>query len=198
MKFTHLARWVQPFTEPRRTPRSSPTLALLVFAEGDPHQFHRVYAVGSGRGDDVLGLGWLALFPVAYGCGADAERFGDVFEHTPVIAERAHRAGLSAIDDTADGLHTTLMGVVRAMDRDEKLALIRAHPELAGREAVEGTMTGVLFVDLDDFKVTNDTMGHSVGDELLVAAGVRLAAVVRETDTAARLGGTRRRTAVWP
>jgi OHCU decarboxylase len=70
------------------------------------------------------------------------ERFGDVFEHTPVIVERAHRAGLSGIDNTADGLRTTLMGVVRAMDRDEKLALIRAHPELAGREAVEGTMTG--------------------------------------------------------
>ncbi|HEU0145556.1 MAG TPA: allantoinase PuuE [Bradyrhizobium sp.] len=70
------------------------------------------------------------------------EVFGDIFEHTPLIAERAHRAGLVAIDDTADGLHATLMGVVRAMNRDEKLALIRAHPELAGREAAAGTMTG--------------------------------------------------------
>jgi OHCU decarboxylase len=70
------------------------------------------------------------------------ERFGDVFEHTPAIAERVHRAGLSAIDDTADGLLTTLMGAVRAMDRDEKLALIRAHPELAGREAAAGMLTG--------------------------------------------------------
>jgi chitin deacetylase len=70
------------------------------------------------------------------------EVFGDIFEHTPGIAERAHRAGLAAIDDTAEGLHTTLMGVVRAMSRDEKLALIRAHPELAGSEAAAGTMTG--------------------------------------------------------
>jgi OHCU decarboxylase len=70
------------------------------------------------------------------------EAFGDVFEHTPGVAERAHRAGLSAIDDSTDGLHTTLMGVVRAMDRDDKLALIRAHPELAGSEAVAGTLTG--------------------------------------------------------
>jgi chitin deacetylase len=70
------------------------------------------------------------------------EVFGDIFEHTPGIAERAHRAGLAAIDDTADGLHTTLMGVVRAMSRDDKLALISAHPELAGHEAVAGTMTG--------------------------------------------------------
>ncbi|MGJ4945948.1 allantoinase PuuE [Bradyrhizobium sp. HKCCYLS1011] len=69
------------------------------------------------------------------------ERFGDVFEHTPGIAERAHRAGLSPLDDTPEGLHVTLMGVVRAMSRDEKLALIRAHPELAGREAIAGEMT---------------------------------------------------------
>ena len=47
----------------------------------------------------------------------------------------------------------------------------------------------VLFLDLDDFKVVNDTMGHAAGDQLLVAVGERIRAAVREGDLAARLGG---------
>jgi OHCU decarboxylase len=69
------------------------------------------------------------------------ERFGDIFEHTPQIAERAHRAGLAAEHDTADGLHGALMRAARSMRRDEKLELIKAHPELAGREAAAGKLT---------------------------------------------------------
>jgi diguanylate cyclase (GGDEF)-like protein/PAS domain S-box-containing protein len=52
-----------------------------------------------------------------------------------------------------------------------------------------GVVAAVLFLDLDDFKEVNDTLGHAVGDELLAAFGQRLAAVVRESDTAARVGG---------
>jgi diguanylate cyclase (GGDEF)-like protein len=57
---------------------------------------------------------------------------------------------------------------------------------LARRNA---TIAAVLFVDLDDFKIINDTMGHGVGDELLAAVAGRLASVARASDTAARLGG---------
>jgi diguanylate cyclase (GGDEF)-like protein/PAS domain S-box-containing protein len=52
-----------------------------------------------------------------------------------------------------------------------------------------GTVAAVLFLDLDDFKEVNDTLGHSVGDELLTAFGRRLAATARESDTTARIGG---------
>jgi diguanylate cyclase (GGDEF)-like protein/PAS domain S-box-containing protein len=57
---------------------------------------------------------------------------------------------------------------------------------LARRNA---TTAAVLFIDLDDFKVVNDTMGHAVGDELLTGVAERLKGVARESDTAARVGG---------
>ncbi len=47
----------------------------------------------------------------------------------------------------------------------------------------------VMFIDLDRFKEINDTLGHSVGDTFLVEVGARLKTVLRESDTASRLGG---------
>ena len=50
-------------------------------------------------------------------------------------------------------------------------------------------MFGVMFMDLDRFKMINDTLGHDVGDQLLVAVANRLKECIKETDTAARQGG---------
>jgi OHCU decarboxylase len=67
--------------------------------------------------------------------------FGDIFEHTPQIARQAHQRGLSAAQDTASGLHERLVAIMRDMDRGAKLALINAHPDLAGRLALAKELT---------------------------------------------------------
>jgi diguanylate cyclase (GGDEF)-like protein len=55
--------------------------------------------------------------------------------------------------------------------------------------ASSNAMTAVLFIDLDDFKIINDTLGHAAGDELLIAVTERITGLVRHGDLVARLGG---------
>lgn len=52
-----------------------------------------------------------------------------------------------------------------------------------------GSSLALLFIDLDNFKVINDTLGHSTGDLMLVEAARRIGGCVREADTISRLGG---------
>lgn len=53
----------------------------------------------------------------------------------------------------------------------------------------DGTILGIVFVDIDKFKTINDTLGHDVGDVLLQTIALRMRNAVRESDTVARLGG---------
>jgi diguanylate cyclase (GGDEF)-like protein len=61
--------------------------------------------------------------------------------------------------------------------------------QMMGRARRDHLPTAAMFLDLDDFKYINDTLGHQVGDELLVAVGSRLDSSMREGDTVGRLGG---------
>ncbi len=79
-----------------------------------------------------------------------------------------------------EALHDPLTGLANRKLFDRQLAT--AFADRRSRLAI-------MAIDLDDFKLINDTLGHAVGDALLVGAGQRIAANVRSDDTVARLGG---------
>lgn len=71
---------------------------------------------------------------------------------------------------------------------NRRLLLDRLHHQLATSERTS-QHGAVLFIDIDDFKSINDTLGHEAGDKLLTEVARRLQKTVRESDTVARLGG---------
>jgi diguanylate cyclase (GGDEF)-like protein/PAS domain S-box-containing protein len=98
--------------------------------------------------------------------------FRDVTEHRRLESELIHQA-----------FHDPLTGLAnQALFRDRV-----DHATL--RLERHGGQLAVLFVDLDDFKTVNDSLGHSAGDDLLRIVSERLTSCLRHGDTAARLGG---------
>ncbi|MFB9947802.1 2-oxo-4-hydroxy-4-carboxy-5-ureidoimidazoline decarboxylase [Rhizobium puerariae] len=69
------------------------------------------------------------------------EKFGGVFEHSPFIAERGYDAGLMLVPLTAKGVHAAFVSIFRKASREERLGVLRAHPDLAGRLAIAGALT---------------------------------------------------------
>lgn len=110
-------------------------------------------------GDDERRVGWIATLD-------------DITDRRRAESQLAHRA-------THDPL-TELPNRTLLEDRLEQ-ACARLRRD-------QGWVT-VLFVDLDDFKQINDTMGHPAGDEVLREVGRRLRGVLRPADTVSRLGG---------
>ncbi len=69
------------------------------------------------------------------------ERFGGIFEHSPWIAERAWDLELGPAHDSAAGLHNALTRIFRSASREERLGVLRAHPDLAGKLAQARRLT---------------------------------------------------------
>ncbi len=79
--------------------------------------------------------------------------------------------------------HDILTGLANRSLLNERMRQAMAHAQR------QGTVMAVVFLDLDQFKFVNDTLGHTAGDELLKHAAERLRGCVRDGDTVARLGG---------
>ena len=79
--------------------------------------------------------------------------------------------------------HDILTGLANRSLLNERMRQAMAHAQR------QGAVMAVVFLDLDQFKFVNDTLGHTAGDELLKHAAERLRGCVRDGDTVARLGG---------
>jgi diguanylate cyclase (GGDEF)-like protein/PAS domain S-box-containing protein len=97
---------------------------------------------------------------------------------------KAYRIAGSQTDTTGRKVYDGLTGLPNRMlflDRlASSLARAKRHPEF---------LFAVLFLDLDRFKIVNDSLGHALGDQLLIAVARRLEGCVRLGDTVARMGG---------
>ncbi|WP_018349418.1 putative bifunctional diguanylate cyclase/phosphodiesterase [Longispora albida] len=108
-------------------------------------------------------------------------------------------------DPTVGGLVLTLHDVTERRQLERELTHRAFHDPLTGlanralfaervsealaESRLTGSLSGVILIDLDDFKLVNDTLGHPAGDELLIQVAGRLREILRPSDMAARIGG---------
>jgi diguanylate cyclase (GGDEF)-like protein/PAS domain S-box-containing protein len=115
--------------------------------------------------------------------------------------------GVIVVDERGEPLylHGYLLDITREREAEQQLRQLALYDPLTGlanraffherlKHAIklrhdEGHATGLLYIDLDDFKGINDRWGHDLGDEVLREIGKRIEHSVRPGDTAARLGG---------
>ena len=138
------------------------------------------------------------------GPGEGAERDCRVTCRDDTYLEMHVRCSDLRDDPAVGGMVLTLRDVTAQREFEHELKYQVFHDPLTGlpnrylfRERAEqatalararGTIVAVFFIDLDDFRIVNETLGHDVGDELLVAAASRLTAVTGGAGTTARTG----------
>jgi len=103
---------------------------------------------------------------------ASANVLADAFERHAADRALRHRV-----------LHDALTGL------PNRLSFVDSLDDALGRASVSGSPVGILFLDLDHFKLINDSLGHHAGDALLRAVAPRLRAHLRPGDIVARFGG---------
>jgi diguanylate cyclase (GGDEF)-like protein len=127
----------------------------------------------------------------------DLRLFEALANHTAVALENGQlEQSLERLSQLKDELHhqashDALTGLVNRT----LFGQIVAQRLEAPRE--DGQLPVVLFIDLDDFKVVNDSLGHAAGDALLIAVGDRLRSTLRSDDIAARIGGDEFAVLLW-
>jgi diguanylate cyclase (GGDEF)-like protein len=104
------------------------------------------------------------------------------------LLARAFNAMIEAIRQEQGKLHRQANFDILTGLPNRMMAFDRISQEISRARRTRQRLA-VFFIDLDNFKNVNDSLGHAVGDELLVATGARVRAILRDADTVARLGG---------
>lgn len=130
------------------------------------------------HGDDPTGEGWAVTVEDITGQVARQDELRrEERRHRELATRFAHRATHDSLTELPNRAHLL----------EELTRRLARGPDAAPGD--DGARLGLLFADLDGFKVVNDSLGHEAGDELLRQVAERLRRVIRPGDLAARLGG---------
>ncbi|SFS05521.1 allantoinase PuuE [Yoonia litorea] len=124
--------------------------------------------------------------------------FGGIFEHSPWIAEGAHALELGPAHDTAQGVHSALARIFRSATEEQRLNVLKAHPDLAGKLAAAGKLTAESTAEqagagLDLLTDDERAMFQQLNADYVARHGFPFIIAVKDNDKASILAAFHRR-----